>query len=125
MFEKEFKEVEAVINRYFEGIYYGDIGKLSSAFHPECLLIGDINGQPYLKNLSEYLDSVGARKSPQELGESFRMKMLSMEILNVIAYLKLHVPIFGYNYYDYMSLSKISGHWRIVNKIFTNVSWDK
>jgi hypothetical protein len=31
------------------------------------------------------------------------------------------LPMLGYNYYDFLSLSKISGRWQIVNKLFTNV----
>ncbi|WP_394329748.1 nuclear transport factor 2 family protein [Zunongwangia profunda] len=27
----------------------------------------------------------------------------------------------GFNYYDYLSLFKINGEWKIVNKLFTNV----
>lgn len=44
MFEKSVIEIQAVINNYFEGIFYGDLQKLESAFHPQCLLFGDING---------------------------------------------------------------------------------
>jgi hypothetical protein len=122
MFQQDVEEIQAVITNYFEGIFYGDIEKLESAFHPQCLLFGDINGQPYLKNLPDYLEGVKNRKSPDELGENFRMKILGIEILNNMAYAKLHVPMLGYNYYDFITLSRISGKWVYINKVFTNVS---
>lgn len=121
MFEQEVEKIQTVIANYFEGIFYGDVKKLESAFHPQCLLIGDINGEPYYKNLQEYLAGVKNRKSPKVLGEDLNMKVLGIEILNSIAYIKLHVPMLGYNYYDYISMSKIHGEWLIVNKMFTNV----
>jgi hypothetical protein len=122
MFQQDVEEIQAVITNYFEGIFYGDIKKLESAFHPQCLLFGDINGQPYLKNLPDYLEGVKNRKSPDELGENFRMKILGIEILKNMAYAKLHVPMLGYNYYDFITLSRISGKWVYINKVFTNVS---
>ncbi|TWI85808.1 putative lumazine-binding protein [Lacibacter cauensis] len=121
MFQQDIQQIQSVITNYFEGIYYGDIDKLSSAFHPQCLLIGDINGQPYFKSLEEYLHGVKNRKSPCDSGEQFQMKILGIEAVNDIASAKLHLPMLGYNYYDYMSLSRIEGQWKIVNKIFTNV----
>lgn len=122
MFEKSVIEIQAVINNYFEGIFYGDLQKLESAFHPQCLLFGDINGQPYFKTLPEYLEGVKNRKSPYESGEIFRMKVLGIEVLGSNAIVKLHVPMLGYNYYDFLSLSKVNGKWMIVNKMFTNIA---
>ena len=125
MFEQDVKQIQSVITNYFEGIFYGDIDKLESAFFSQCLLIGDINGQSYFKNLQEYLSGVKNRKSPDELGEKFMMKILGIESVNDIAYAKLHLPMLGFNYYDYVSLSRIDGTWLIVNKIFTNVATGK
>lgn len=120
MFEKNATEIHAVIKNYFEGIFYGDVNKLESAFHPQCLLYGDINGQAYFKPLQEYLTAVKNRKSPSASGEEFKMKVLSVEILNQVAYVKLHCPMLGYNYYDFIAMSKIDDKWVIVNKLFSN-----
>lgn len=120
MFEKNATEIHAVITNYFEGIFYGDVDKLESSFHPQCLLYGDIDGQVYFKPLQEYLTAVKSRKSPSASGEEFKMKVLSVEILNHVAYVKLHCPMLGYNYYDFIAMSKIGDKWVIVNKLFSN-----
>lgn len=44
--------------------------------------------------------------------EDFEMKIIGIDIMGKIAMVKLHVPMLGYNYYDYLSLVK-------VNKIMT------
>lgn len=116
------KAVAAVLLNYFEGIFKGDVELLRSTFHPQALVIGDINGLPYFKSLDQYLDGVKNRKSPFELGEKFRMEILAIEIINSIAIAKVHVPMFDFNYHDLLSLSKINGEWVIVNKLLTNVS---
>jgi Putative lumazine-binding len=121
MFEKDVIEIQAVIARYFEGMFHGDVKKLGSAFHEQCMLFGDINGQPYFKTLPEYLEGVKNRKSPKEIGEDFKMKVLGIELTNSVAFVKLHVPMLGFNYYDFISMHKLNGQWLIVNKLFTNV----
>ena len=114
--------VAAVLSNYFKGIYNGDVELLRSAFHPQALVGGDVNGQPYAKTLDQYLDGVKNRKSPFELGETFRMEILAIEIINSIAIAKVHVPMFDFNYYNLISLNNINGAWVIVNKLLTNVS---
>lgn len=68
------------------------------------------------------MNSVQSRKSPKELEESFKMKILSIEILGNNALVKAQVPMLGYNYFDFLSLSKINDDWKIVNKLFTHVN---
>ncbi|MCQ6960712.1 nuclear transport factor 2 family protein [Mucilaginibacter aquariorum] len=114
--------VAAVLSNYFNGIFKGDVELLRSTFHPQALVVGDVKGQPYFKSLDQYLDGVKNRKSPFELGETIRMEILSVEIINSIAIAKAHVPMFDFNYYDLLSLNKIDGAWVIVNKLLTHVS---
>ncbi|MET3026152.1 nuclear transport factor 2 family protein [Flavobacterium sp. UW10123] len=114
--------ITAVLMNYFNGIYNGDITTLKSAFHPKAIVAGDINGQPYFKTVDEYLEGVKNRKSPKELGEDFKMKILSLEIINNTAIAKVQVPIFDYNYYDQLSFVIVDGKWIIINKLLTNVN---
>ncbi|MCK8520506.1 nuclear transport factor 2 family protein [Aquimarina sp. D1M17] len=122
MYTQKITEIETVIANYFEGIFYGDISKLSSCFHKDTILYGDIEGANYVKNLDEYLDGVKNRKSPSELGEALQMKVIGIDVMGKIAMVKLHVPMLGYNYYDYLSIVKVNQQWKIVNKLFTHVA---
>lgn len=114
--------VSAVLSNYFKGIFYGDTELLRSTFHPQALVAGDVNGQPYFKTVDQYLEGVKNRKSPFELSEAFRMEIVGIEIINSIAIAKAHVPMFEFNYYDLLSLNIINGEWVIVNKLLTNVT---
>lgn len=114
--------VAAVLSTYFKGIYNGDTTSLRKIFHPQALIAGDVKGEPYFKNLNQYLDGVESRKSPSELNEKFRMEILTIEIINSIAIAKVHVPIFDFNYYDLLSLNNINGEWIIMNKLLTHVN---
>lgn len=114
--------VSAVLSNYLNGVFNGNIELLRTAFHPQALVFGDVNGSPYFKTLDEYLEGVKNRKSPFELNEKFRMEILAIEIINSIAIAKVHLPMFDFNYYDLLSLNKINGEWVIVNKLLTNVA---
>jgi len=120
-FGTEANAIQAVIADYFGGIFHGDVERLRRAFHPSASLHGDVNGQPYFRPLEDYLEAVRNRKSPHDLGETFRMCIISLECLNGIAVVRLHCPMLGMNYYDYLALNKIEGQWLIVNKLFTHV----
>lgn len=114
-------EIVSVIENYFEGIYKGDVELLRSVFHRDTLLFGNIKGIPYQKNVDGYLAVVATRKSPEVLNEPFQMEVLSIEVIGTIALAKVHVPMLGYNYYDYLSLLKLDQEWKIVSKLFTHV----
>lgn len=121
MYQENYLKIEEIIKSYFDGLYQGDIQKLKVSFAENCHLHGDIRGVYYYKGFNDYLDAVKSRKSPNELAEILRMKIISIEIMNGIALVKLHVPMLGYNYYDFLSLALINGEWKIVHKLFTHV----
>ncbi len=121
MYKENIREIENLIANYFEGIFYGDIVKLESCFHENLFIYGDIKGVDYLKSSSEYLEGVKNRESPKDLNEDLKMKIVGIDIIGKIAMAKLHVPMLGYNYYDYLSIAKINDEWKIVNKIFAHV----
>lgn len=121
MFAEKSIEIGQVIHNYLEGIYQGDVERLRSSFTDNAQLRGEVKGAEYFKSLENYLEGVKNRKSPRELGEVFKMKILSLEIVGNVATAKLHVPMLGYNYYDFLSLCIVKGEWKIVNKLFTHV----
>lgn len=121
MYQDNIKEIENLINTYFDGIFYGNISSLKTCFSVNANIYGDINSTEYSTNVKEYIEVVKNRKSPNDLGETLKMSIVGIDILGKIAMVKLHVPMFDYNYYDYLSLFKINNEWKIVNKLFINV----
>lgn len=116
------QEVLDVLDRYFEGLFNGDAALLRSIFHPQAMLFGEVKGQPYLKRIDEYLDVVANRTSPRDQGEPFRMEAISVEVLGDIAYAKVHSPMLGGNYFDYLAFVRQDDRWLIVNKLFTHAA---
>lgn len=111
----------ALLQRYFAGVYHGDITALRDVFDPRAQLFGEVRGQPYHKTLEDYLSLVAGRRSPASLGERLRMRVLSLDVEGPVANARTHSPMLGYNYHDWLALSRASGCWLIVNKLFTHV----
>ena len=121
MYTDKSKAITAVVNNYFEGIFYGNVDKLKGSFIDNAHIYGDIKGEAYSKTVDEYLEGVKTRKSPNELQEEFKMELIGIEIMGDVAMAKVHLPMLGFNYYDFLSLSIVNGEWKIVNKVFTHV----
>jgi hypothetical protein len=114
--------IEKALNEYyFRGIYEGRVELLQQVFHPETCLFGDIKGQPYAKNLEQYLEGVAHRISPRDSEKPFQTEILRIEVINSIAVAKVWVTMYEFNYYDLLSFHQIDGQWLIVHKMFTHV----
>lgn len=122
MYKNESKIIEQVISNYFDGIFYGNVDLLARCFHQEARIYGDIEGAHYEKSIAEYVKGVSERQSPNDLNHSFEMRIIGIELLGNIAMVKVHIPLLGKNYYDYLSLVKFGDDWKIVNKVFTHVA---
>lgn len=118
---QDHQAVLMAVSEYFKGVFSGEVDRLRAVFHPRAALFAEIRGEAYYKPLEEYLDVVAHRKSPEALGEPFLMKPISVEVTHNMAFAKVHCPMLGYNYYDYLSFVRQDGRWIIVNKLFTDV----
>lgn len=110
-----------VLSEYFAGLYAGDVERLRAVFAPEAALFAEFGPQSYRKPLDGYLEGVAQRESPEARGETFRMRVLSVDVLHNMAMAKVHVPALGFNFYNYLTLVRQGGRWIIANKVFDDV----
>ena len=113
---------QALEDRYFKGIYEGDVTILRRIFFSGTLLFGDVKGQPYAKTLDQYLDGVAYRQSPKDSGKPFMGTVISIDVVNSIAVAKVHVKMYEFNFDEFLSFHKIENRWVIVNKMITDVA---
>ncbi len=121
--QKEAAAIADVLNNYyFKGIYEGNIHILRKAFDSRALLFGDIKGEPYFKNLNQYLDGVAHRQSPKEAGKRFSAEIISIDVINTIAVAKTNVKIYDFNYFNFITFHQLDGQWLIINKTLSHVN---
>ncbi|ANW22911.1 hypothetical protein BA953_01115 [Vibrio coralliilyticus] len=116
--KEEHHQIEAIIEKYFDGLHRGDVALLESIFHPDVYL-----KSPNLRrSMTQWLTDVAERKSPHELGLEFKFKIDSIDIVKDQAMVKVHCPLFSFNYIDFLGLLKEENQWRIVSKMYTDLS---
>lgn len=112
----------ALEEKYFKGIYEGNIDLLNKIFHPGTLLFGDVKGQPYAKTLEVYLDGVQHRQSPRDSGKPFKGTILNIKTVNSIAIAEVSVKMYDFDYHEFLSFHRIDGKWFIVNKMISDTN---
>ncbi len=112
------QSIRQTVQLYFDGMYHSDIEKLKKAFHPTASLMGYFSGSLTYIPLEKWLEMVAARPSPAKNGEEYNMRLVSMDLTENVAMVKVRDLYLGLWFTDYLSLLKIDDDWLIVNKIF-------
>lgn len=114
----DIQRIRQTVQLYFDGMYRSDVEKLKKAFHPSAALMGYFSGNLTRLPLEKWLEMVAARPSPAKNGEEYNMSLVSMDLTETVAVVKVRDYYLGLWFTDYLSLLKIEDTWRIVNKIF-------
>ena len=113
----EFETVMSLIRDYFDGLHQADVAKLRAIFHADAYL----KAPGLRRSLDQWLEAVGSRPVPEQLGRPYNFKLLSIEIIKDQAMVKLECPLFDHFYIDYLGLLKENGRWLIVNKMYIDL----
>jgi hypothetical protein len=116
----DLKLIEGVIQRYLDGLYESDAGKIASVFHPTSALTSVTNdGELVITPRDNWLDKVRTRPSPRQRGLSRHDQVLSIDLIGpTMAYVRLKCAIPPQFFTDQLSLLKIDGSWQIAQKVF-------
>ncbi|WP_026953036.1 nuclear transport factor 2 family protein [Algoriphagus mannitolivorans] len=111
---QDLSDVTQTIHFYFEGMMERNREKLDQAFIPEAKLIGYRGAELFITPYEEW-----ARATSK--GEPRDPKLYINEIKGIrivgtmaLAETELHWP--GIRYYDFLTLIKVEGKWKIVHK---------
>ena len=111
----EITQVTLVLECYFQGLYQGDSALLAEICDKELVLFAPRQR----RTLQQWLNDVNTRPVPRALGEDYRFKILSIELVGSQAMAKLDCPLLGHNYTDFIGLLKENNQWKIVTKIYS------
>jgi len=115
------REIRVVLQNYLDGLYEGDVNKISEAFHPTCLLThyNETSAEMRVVRRDEWLDVVRNRPSPQKLGLSRHDSIESIQLISpTTAFVKLRCAIPPRFFTDSLNLLKVDGTWQIAQKLF-------
>jgi hypothetical protein len=108
--------VRVPIENYFKGHATGDGEYFRKAFHPEAKLFFIRDGKFATLTLEEFIKRASGNPPADEAQRKRHIESINITGNAAIVVVKLNYPTV--NFTDYMSLLKVDGEWKIVNKTF-------
>jgi len=108
--------VREVLETYLHGLKFNDVASFQKSFWPEAkLLFVKKNGALGQLTQQDWYKGFAQNAGKEEEGT---LRIVSVEVTGVVASAKVEEIYPRETYVNYLSLLKISGEWKIVNKIF-------
>jgi uncharacterized protein YciI len=108
--------VRQTVETYLHGLKFNDVGSLKKAFHPEAkLFFAKKDGSLGQLTQEQWYSGFEASAGKEEEG---RLQIVSVDITGNSASVKVREEYPKSVYTDYVSLVRLAGEWKIVNKIF-------
>lgn len=108
------RAVRAAVRAYFDGMMRYDRAALYTAFHPDARLLGAPDGAlleiPFVE-WAKFTEKEGAQ---HEGGH--RNRIVWVDVAGDVAVAKVDLEWPSVHYVDYLSLLRLDGEWKIVNK---------
>ena len=111
--DTELQAIEEVLNDYMIGGTERDAPRQSGAFHPQAMMKFKRDGVYTEVNAAEFF---GAGKPGPNLERT--TDVVFIDVSGDVAVAKLHLTYAERRFVDYMTLMKVDGHWKIINKTF-------
>lgn len=114
-----FDEVAAVLQHYFDGLYFSDVRRLAQVFHPSAIYACATDGRLLSLRMDEYFPIVEKRPSPASRSEPRADRVLSIEFAGpVTALARVECTIAPKHFTDLLTLVRVDDRWQIVAKVF-------
>ncbi len=112
--------VRQTIQTYLHGLKFNDIESFKKAFYPDArLFFVKKNGTIGQLTQAEWYAGFTANAGKEEKGD---LQIASLDVSGSAASAKVEEEYPDSHYTDYISLLKLNGEWKIVNKIFYSKS---
>ena len=115
---KDLEKIRNTVDDYFLGMYHSDTDRLAKAFHTDSFLTGYFQGNYSRFSVGDWLGMVGQTPAPADQGEAYDMNIVSIDITENVAVVKVKDLYLGLWFTDYLTLLKIDEDWKIINKAF-------
>jgi hypothetical protein len=111
--------IDALIADYFDGVYEGDVDKLSAIFHPSADLRGLEQGELLVRTVPDWLDQMRKRPSAKAEGKPREDFVVTIDRSDEsTAFIKLRCQLPPRYFTDYLVAMKLGDGWRIVSKSY-------
>ena len=111
-------EIETVVKDYFQGYLTAEADQVGRAFHRDARLMAADEGKLDRTDVPDWLKSLRSRKEKGDVREAVT-EIAGVDRTGDAAVVKTVLRFPEFRFTDYLSLLKLDGAWKIVNKIYT------
>lgn len=113
--------LRALAQTYFDAAYEMDAEKFASILHPSSSVtkIGE-DGGVSVTPIATWLAAVRNAKAPKQQGFDREDHILSIDVENELALMKVKLQVPPRVFTDMLSCLKVHGTWKIVQKVMTS-----
>lgn len=114
----DYDAIAATVQLYIDGSAQGDAAKLTEGFHPDAQMYGAVGDDRYDEPITEYIKLI--TESPG--GDTLRARITSIvQAGDAASAVVVEDGFWGtLSFVTFLTLSRIEGRWRIVNKNFAH-----
>jgi len=115
-------EINALMMRYFDGLYQSDSTVLRTVFHPELSYVNATLGNHEFLGLEAYMKRIDARTPPASRKDP-RAEVIEEITLKggEIGVVEARMTMLGSDYQDLLTIIRSPDGWRVLSKVFTHV----
>ena len=115
----DFDAIRALAGAYFDGLYDGDVARLTGVFHERSRLHAMLDGKLTEIAFAPYMTVIAGRPSPRSQGAERADQLIAIQQTTAdTALLTVSVLIADKSYTDHLSLIKDGGRWQIISKVY-------
>lgn len=116
----EERAVRDTVALYFRGHATGDRSYWREAFHLSAVLFWNKDGAFSQRTSADFIAGAAGKPAADEARRRRRIAMVDITGDVAVVKVELHYP--ERRFTDYLSLLKVDGSWKIVNKTFTSIT---
>ena len=121
MKQSDQQEIEALMARYFDGLYQSDSEVLRTVFHPELAYVNATVGNHEFLDLEAYMKRIDARTPPASRKDPRAEVIEKITVKgDEIGIVEARMTMLGRDYQDLLTIIRSADGWRVLTKVFTH-----
>ncbi|MGS1096688.1 nuclear transport factor 2 family protein (plasmid) [Aquamicrobium terrae] len=113
------ENVRAATQVYLDALFFGDVERFRSIFHPQAQLYSATEGKLVNLNVDAYMDLVANRPSPHDKGNERQDEIVSISVGSpTTAHVRVKDVYLPKRFVDELTFVLLDGKWQIVSKVW-------
>ena len=113
-------EIDALMQRYFDGLYHSDSEVLRTVFHKNLSYVNAISSDHEFLGLQAYMDRIDARTPPASRNDPREETVERVTLkFGKIGLVEARMVMLGKDYQDLLTIIRTGDGWRVLTKVFT------